>query len=172
LRSVTAREPPVPPSLVNKRSFWSLSLQRQASAESQQSDISDPPPRGRKLFPYSMGFTEQDAQPTSDSDITVRQHRLSVRSASASRSRKDTSQRVANQKTLITSGGDHAPEVPAIGASASNSGPNSAHKQLDVRPHSHKPSEANLLTEYRPVSCGQEVRQIELMYASHPSAKS
>ncbi|OAX33055.1 hypothetical protein K503DRAFT_840493 [Rhizopogon vinicolor AM-OR11-026] len=171
LRSVTAREPPVPPSLVNKRSFWSLSLQRQASAESQQSDVSDPPPRGRKLCPYSMGYTEQDVQHASDSEMTVRQRPPSARSASASRSRKRTSQRVANQKASIT-GGDCAPEVLAAGASASSPGPNGAHRQLDVRPHLYKPSGANLLTAYRPVSYGQGVHQIELMYESHPSASS
>jgi hypothetical protein len=171
LRSVTAREPPVPPSLVNKRSFWSLSLQRQASAESQQSDASDPPTRGRGLFPYSVGFLEQDTQPTSDSEITVRQRQPSARSGSTSRSRKEARQRVANQKALIA-GGDRAPEVPAAGTSVPSPGPIGAHRQFDVRPHSHKPSGQDLLTEYRPISCGQGVCQIELMYKSHPSASS
>lgn len=168
LRSVTAREPPVPPSLVNKRSFWSLSLQRQASTESQQSDLSDPLPRGRKLCPYSIGFIEQDAHHASDSDITVRQRKPPARSGSTSRSRKE---RAASQKILIT-GGDRAPELPAVDASASSPGPNGAHRQLDVRPHSYKPSGAIFLTEYRPISCDQEVCQIELIYESHPSASS
>jgi len=171
LLSATAREPPVPPSLVNKRSFWSLSLQRQSSAESQQSDISDPAPRGLKSFPYSMGLNEQDTQPTSDSEITVCQHRPLAHSASALRSRKGTCKGIASQKTLI-SGGDHVSDVPNVGASASNPGQNGAHKQLDVRPHSHKPSGANFLTEYHPVSCGQGAHQIELMYTSRPLAKS
>lgn len=80
-----------------------------------------------------MGFLEQDAQPTSDSEITVRQRQPSARSASTSRSRKEARQRVANQKALIA-GGDRAPEVPAAGASAPSPGPIGAHRQFDLRP--------------------------------------
>ncbi|KAG1738389.1 uncharacterized protein EDB91DRAFT_457888 [Suillus paluster] len=105
LRSV--REPPVPPGLVNKRSAWSLSLQRQGSVESQQSDLSDLKTGGRGSCNL---FTEVDAYPASDSEITM-----------------DTREGVADQKGLMT-GGDHAPEVLAAGAPGSNGG----HKHLDL----------------------------------------
>lgn len=133
LRSVAAREPPVPPSLANKRSFWSLSLQRQASAESQQSDLSDTQTRGRKLSPGSVGFTEVDAYPVSDSEITVRRRQPSAHATCASGSRMNPSEETTNQNGLITCGG-HTPEVPAAGAPASGPGPNGGHNKLDLRP--------------------------------------
>ncbi|KAG2369080.1 hypothetical protein BDR07DRAFT_849313 [Suillus spraguei] len=139
LRSVAAREPPVPPSLANKRSFWNLSLQRQASAESQQSDLSDTQTRGRKLLPGSVGFTEADTYPTSDSEITMRRRQPSAHVVYLPGSRMDPTKGTANQNGLITCGG-RAPEVPAVGAPASGPGPNGGHNKLDVGLHSHTPS--------------------------------
>lgn len=133
LRSVAAREPPVPPSLANKRSFWSLSLQRQASADSQQSDLSDTQTRGRKLPPGSVGFTEADVYPSSDSETTVRRRQPSAYVVCASGSRMDPTEGVANQNGLITCGGC-TPEVPAAGVPASGPGPNGGHNKLDLRP--------------------------------------
>lgn len=133
LRSVAAREPPVPPSLANKRSFWNLSLQRQASGESQQSDLSDTQTRGRKLSPGSVGFPEVDAYPVSDSEITVRRRQPSAHAVCASGSRMDPSEETTNQNGLITYGG-RTPEVPAAGAPASGPVPNGGHNKLDLRP--------------------------------------
>ncbi|KAG2145347.1 uncharacterized protein EDB93DRAFT_516935 [Suillus bovinus] len=133
LRSVAAREPPVPPSLANKRSFWSLSLQRQTSAESQQSDLGDIQTRGRKLLPGGVGFTEADAYSASDSEITVRRRQPSAYAVYASSSRMDSSEGVANQNGLMTCGG-RAPEVPVAGAPASGPGLNGGHNKLDLRP--------------------------------------
>ncbi|KAG1736590.1 hypothetical protein EDB19DRAFT_1032980 [Suillus lakei] len=133
LRSVAAREPPVPPSLANKRSFWSLSLQRQASAESQQSDLSDTQTRSRKLPPGSMGFSEVDAYPASDSEITVRRRQPSAHVVCASGFRVDSGEGAGNQNGLITYG-DRAPEAAAAGAPASGPGPNGGHNKLDLRP--------------------------------------
>lgn len=132
LRSVAAREPPVPPGLANKRSFWNLSLQRQASAESQQSDLSDTQTRGRKLLPGSVGFTEVDTYSTSDSEITVRRRQPLAHVVYSSGSRMDPTEERANQNGLITCGG-RAPEVPAVGAPASGPGPNGGHNKLDLR---------------------------------------
>lgn len=142
LRSVAAREPPVPPGLANKRSFWSLSLQRQASAESQQSDLSDTQTRGRKLPPGSMGFTEVDAYPASDSEITVRRRQPSAHAACASGSRMDSREGAVNQNGLITCG-DHAPEAQSAGPPASGPGSNGGHNQLDLRPR-NPPNRGNV----------------------------
>ncbi|KAG0702463.1 hypothetical protein DFH29DRAFT_921094 [Suillus ampliporus] len=151
LRSVAAREPPVPPGLVNKRSFWSLSLQRQASEESQHSDLSDLQTRGRASC--SMGFTEVDVYPASDSEITVRRRQPSayaVRTAGVSGSRMDKREGVADQNGLRT-GGDHAPDAPAAGAFSSGS--NSDHKHLDLR-RGNPPNRGNVQSS----SVGQILR--------------
>lgn len=142
LRSVAAREPPVPPSLANKRSFWSLSLQRQASADSQQSDLSDTQTRGRKLPPGSVGFTEVDVYPPSDSEITVRRRQPPAHALCASGSRMDPSEGAANQNGLTTCGGC-TPEVPAADAPASGPGPNGGHNKLDLRP-GNRPNRGNV----------------------------
>lgn len=133
LRSVAAREPPVPPSLANKRSFWSLSLQRQVSAESQQSDFSDTQTRGRRLPPGGVGFTESDAYSASEPEITVRRRQPSAYAVYASGSRMDPNGGTGNQNGLITCGG-RAPEVPVAGGPASGHGPNGGHNKLDLRP--------------------------------------
>jgi hypothetical protein len=154
LRSVAAREPPVPPSLANKRSFWSLSLQRQASADSQQSDLSDTQTRGRKLPPGSVGFTEADVYPSSDSEITVRRRQPSAHVVYASGSRMDQSEGAVNQNGLTTCDG-YTPEVPVAGAPASGPGPNGGHNKLDLRP-GNRPNRGNVQSS----SVGEVLRMV------------
>lgn len=145
LRSVAAREPPIPPSLANKRSIWSLGLQRQGSAESQQSDLSDTQTRGRRFSPGSVGFTEVDAYTVSDSEITVRRRQPAAHVVCASGS-MDPSGETSNQNGFITCGG-RTPEEPAAGAPASGPGPNGGHNKLDLRP-GNPPDRGNIQSSY------------------------
>jgi hypothetical protein len=116
-----------------------------------------------------VGFTEVDAYTVSDSEITVRRRQPAAHVVCASGS-MDPSGETSNQNGFITCGG-RTPEEPAAGAPASVPGPNGGHNKLDVGLHSHTPSGARLLTEYRPISCGQGIRQIEAIYKAHMLAR-
>lgn len=117
-----------------------------------------------------MGFTEADAYSASEPEITVRRRQPSAYAVYASGSRMDPNGGTGNQNGLITCGG-RAPEVPVAGGPASGHGPNGGHNKLDVGLHSHTSSGAHLLTEYRPISCGQGMRQIGAMYKTRLSAR-
>ncbi|KAH7884759.1 hypothetical protein F5I97DRAFT_2039612 [Phlebopus sp. FC_14] len=66
LRNANAREPPVPPGLVKRRSRLSAGLQRQFSDEqSDKSDSSEGVQRGRRPTRFSVSFTGADLQHSS-----------------------------------------------------------------------------------------------------------